>query len=164
MSDPIFTHPSAPPDSPAAGAAAIPPPLPSAARAPAPAVPSITPSGRLCDPTVTHDQRTYAILMHASIVLLHVIFMLSFIVPLAMWLARRQQSRFLDDHGRETLNFHLTIALYGIVSFALIPACGIGFGFLVSTYILAMVGGVKACVASSRAEYFRYPMCIRFVT
>ena len=161
MSDPIFIHP---PEPPATQAVAIPPPLPPLSRsATVASAPSITSSGRLCDPTVTHDQRTYAILMHASIVLLHVIFVLSFLVPLAMWLARRHQSRFLDDHGRETLNFHLTIALYGIVSFALIPACGIGFGLLVSTYVLAMIGGVRACVASSRAEYFRYPMCIRFV-
>jgi uncharacterized protein len=158
MNDPVFIHPPDP---------GIPPPLPphaaSGGNAGSTAAPSFNPSGRLVDPTVTHEQRTYALLMHASIVLLHFMLFFSFLVPLVMWLAKRDQSRFIDDHGRETVNFHLTITLYAVVSMPLMMLCGVGIGVLVATYILAIVGGIMACLAASRAEYFRYPMCIRFI-
>jgi len=161
MSEPDFIHPPDP---------GSPPPLPDGAPpasgpAPSPSAAATAPSatGRLADPSVPHEQRTYCLLMHASIVLLHFLAFLSFIVPLVMWLARKDSSRFIDDHGRETLNFHLSITLYGLIGFALIPLCGVGVAVLVFAYILAIVGGIMACVAASRAEYFRYPMCVRFV-
>jgi uncharacterized protein len=154
MPDPVFTHPPDP---------GIPPPIPAAAPAPSAGAASANSRGRFADPSVPHEERTYALLMHASIVLLHFIFFFSFVVPLVMWLARKDHSRFIDDHGRETLNFHLSITLYGLIGFALIPLCGIGVGVLVGAYVLAIVGGLMACLAASRAEYFRYPMCVRFV-
>lgn len=160
MSDPFEAHPAPDP--------ATPPPLPTSPQASDSATSSGTsaaasPTGRLADPSVPHEQRTYCLLMHASIVLLHFLAFFSFIVPLVMWLARKDTSRFIDDHGRETLNFHLSITLYGLIGFALIPLCFVGIAVLVFAYILAIVGGIMACVAASRAEYFRYPMCVRFV-
>lgn len=113
--------------------------------------------------------------MHLSLLLLLFVLPFSFalpllaltaitaLVPMSMWLARRDRSRFIADHGREALNFHLSIILYWIVGLALTPLCGIGFFLMVVCYILAIVGGIMACVAASRAEYFRYPMCVRFV-
>ncbi len=158
MSDPEFIHPPDP---------GVPPPIPDAAPSTGGSASSsgaaASPAGRLSDPTISHEQRTYCLLMHASIVLLHFLAFFSFIVPLVMWLARKDTSRFIDDHGRETLNFHLSITLYGLIGFALIPLCGVGVAVLVFAYILAIVGGIMACVAASRAEYFRYPMCVRFV-
>lgn len=148
--DPIEPSlPSAPatPSTPGASEAAAPPPLS---------------ASRLADPSVPHDHRTYCLLMHASIVVMHFMFFLSFIVPLLMWLARKNESPFIDDHGRETVNFHLSITLYGLVAGALVFVC-IGWALLPAIYVLAIVGGVMACLAASRAEYFRYPMCIRFI-
>ena len=167
MSDPEFIHPPDPlPASPG-----VPPPL-------APASPSASAAAataRLTDPTVPHEQRTYALLTHLSLLLLLFVLPFSFalpllalalitaVVPLSMWFARRERSRFIADHGREAVNFHLSIILYWIVALALTPLCGVGFFVMVGCYILAITGGLMACVAASRAEYFRYPMCIRFV-
>jgi uncharacterized Tic20 family protein len=163
MPDPEFTHPPDPgPGTPPPLLA--PPALPAAPVSVAASGPSVNARGRFVDPAVPHEQRTYAILMHASIVLVIFLPFFSCILPLVMWLGRRQASRFIDDQGREALNFHLSITLYGLVSFALFPLCGIGMGLLVATYILAIIGGLMACLAAMRAEYFRYPMCVRFVT
>jgi hypothetical protein len=166
MSEPDFSHPSDPLDPPTDGR--TPPPLPAGAFAPsnpAPAGPALGPSGRLVDPSIPHDQRTYALLMHLSILLMNLVvgFFLVFVVPLVMWRSRRGQSRFLDDHGREALNFNLTITLYAIVSLALMPVCWTGAPLMVATIVLAIVGAIRACLASSRGEYFRYPMCVRFI-
>ncbi len=155
MPDPDFSHPPGP----------IPPAPPPALAMPAPpAAPYITHRARLCDPTVPHDQRTFALLMHVSIVLLHLMLLFSFLVPLIMWLSRRDRSAYINDQGREAVNFHLTIALYALVSLALWGACHIGVPLLIATYVLAIVGAVSGCLAASRAEYYRYPMCVRFIS
>ena len=156
MPDPDFIHP---PDPPAPGAAAAPSAIP-----PVAAHPYLTTHGRLSDPAIPHDQRTFALLMHVSIVLMQVMLFFSFLVPLIMWLSRRDRSAFINDQGREAVNFHLSIALYALVSLALIHACWIGVPLLIATYVLAIVGAVAGCLAASRAEYFRYPMCVRFLS
>ena len=163
MTEPEFIHPPNPPNligqaqvSPAPGAA-IP-------VSPAPMRPHLTTHGRLADPTIPHDQRTFVLLMHVSIALMQVMFFFSFLVPLVMWLSRRERSPFINDQGREVVNFHLSIMLYALVSLAMIALCWIGVPLLVATYILAIVGGVAGCLAASRAEYFRYPMCVRFLS
>ncbi len=170
MPDPDFIHPPDPDPG-------IPPPLPGprpgqlgssaalsgVAASAATLGPSLNARGRFVDPSVPHEQRTYAILMHASIVLATFLPFFSCIVPLVMWLIRGKTSRFIDDQGREALNFHLSITIYGLVGFALIPLCYVGIGVLGGTYVLGIIGGVMASLAASRAEYFRYPMCVRFV-
>lgn len=155
MPDPEFSHP---PDPPAPAAAAAPSTIPAAAH------PHLTSRGRLCDPTIPHEHRTFALFMHVSIVLLTPMVVFSFLVPLIMWLSRRDRSPYINDQGKEAVNFHLTIALYILISFALWNACHIGVLLLLVTYILAISGAVAGCLAASRAEYYRYPMCVRFIS
>ncbi len=174
MSDPEFIHP---PD-PLPTLPGVPPPLSAASpseSAASAAASAESHSARLTDSSITHEQRTYSLLTHLSLLLLLFVLPFSFalpllafalitaVVPLSMWLARRERSRFIADHGREAVNFHLSIILYWIVALALTPLCGVGFFVMVGCYILAITGGIMACVAASRAEYFRYPMCVRFV-
>ncbi len=37
------------------------------------------------------------------------------LVPLALWLIKRDQSAFIEEHGREALNFQISVTLYAIV-------------------------------------------------
>ena len=39
--------------------------------------------------------------------------------PLIMWLVKREESAFVDEQGKEALNFNITIAIAGFVSFLL---------------------------------------------
>jgi uncharacterized Tic20 family protein len=121
----------------------------------------VGPGGAVRAEGVTPDQRTYAVFMHLSLLLLHVLGPLSFLVPLVMWLTRREGSAFLDDHGRETVNFHLTVTLYAVLAVVLVPACFVGVPLIAGVYALGIVGAVRACRAANRDEYYRYPMCLR---
>lgn len=87
----------------------------------------------------------------------------SIIVPLAIYLAKRDESPYLRHHSAEALNFQITVLLAFIVSamlifvligFLLIPIIAIGF------WILTIV----ASIAASRGEWYRYPMTIRMVS
>lgn len=125
--------------------------------------------GRAYEPDVSSEERTYAVMMHLS--LLGYLFapFVMFIAPLVMWLVKKDTSRFLDDHGRETLNFHLTLMLYAVVLPILVTplallTCGLAWAAAaLLPFVLGLVGMISAARAADRGEYYRYPMTLRFI-
>ena len=118
---------------------------------------------RFVDQGATPDERTYALFNHLTLVLFHLG------VPLAaaiiMWIAKRKQSPFLDDHGREAVNFQISLLIYAI---ALVPlgllTCTIGWLLYLPLYALAIYGCIMASIAANRGEYYRYPATIRLLS
>ena len=118
------------------------------------------------------DDRTYAVLMHLSVLAHLVIPYIAVAIPIVMWMSRRDRSAFVDDHGREAVNFQLTLILYLFV----LPVLGViltvltlGLGIIVLIpliflpYVLSIVGMILAVKHTNRGELFRYPMTIRFL-
>lgn len=118
----------------------------------------------LRDPAATPDQRTYALIMHLSLIASHFVPLALIIAPLVMWLIKREESAFLDDHGKEAVNFQLSMLLYalGIGALSLVT-CGIAALAFIPLYVLAIVGMVLAAAAANRGEYYRYPACLRLI-
>jgi uncharacterized Tic20 family protein len=50
----------------------------------------------------------------------------SIVAPLVIWLLKREESAFIDDQGKESVNFQLSILIYFIVAILLIPLLGMG--------------------------------------
>lgn len=141
-----------------------PPPIPNAAM-PDPGfggMPHVSMNGRLVDPNATAEQRQYATLMHLTLLLSVIMPVLGVIAPLAMWMAKKDQSPFIDDHGKETLNFHISVLMYYAISVILAMAI-IGFPMIIAVFILSIIGMIKASTAAHRGEYYRYPACIRLI-
>ena len=121
--------------------------------------------GRIVDPGVTNDQRTYALLMHLSIIAHSIIAPLAIIITIVMWQMKKDESVFLDDHGKEAVNFQISLAVYMVAIVILaIPTIGLSLLGLAVVPILSLVGMVMGMVAANRGEYFRYPMTIRFIS
>ena len=123
--------------------------------------PETNTNGRMVDPHAEEWERTYTMFTHLSLLTVHLL--VPVLPALAMWLIKRDKSPFVDDHGREAVNFQISLLLYTILSALLIPACGIGALFMLATYILGLVGMVIAAIAANRGEYYRYPATIRFL-
>jgi len=93
-----------------------------------------------------------------------------FLGPLILWLVKRDQSPFVDHHGREALNFQLTVLVasvcLGAMTFVLMFAFLIGL-LLVPVLMAASIGAlvleILATLAAQRGEWYRYPCCIRFI-
>jgi len=126
--------------------------------------PPVNERGRAYDPDATDDERTYALFMHLTLLGHVVLSLLAIIAPVIMWQIKKEQSPFLDDHGREAVNFQLSLI---ILSILLIPigilTCSAGFFLYIPLYILALVGMIQASIAANRGEFYRYPMTFRFV-
>ena len=86
----------------------------------------------------------------------------SVIGPLAVWLTRRDRDPFIDDAGREALNFGISIAAYGLVM--LVAALMlVGIPFLIVGVVAWVVLASLAAVKASEGQSYRYPLTMRFV-
>jgi uncharacterized Tic20 family protein len=86
----------------------------------------------------------------------------SVIGPLAVWLSRRHRDPFIDQAGREALNFGISIAIYGaVVLVATLMLVGIPFLIVgvVAWVVLASLAAAKA----SQGQAYRYPLTMRLV-
>jgi hypothetical protein len=107
--------------------------------------------------------RTWAAFVHASALLgvfLH--FPGHLIPPLLIWLIKRDQSPELDAHGKEAVNFQISMLIYNCVA-AFFCLVLIGFVFLVVLWILNAIFVIIAAIQASEGKFYRYPMTIRFL-
>jgi hypothetical protein len=81
-----------------------------------------------------------------------------------MWKIKGDTSPYLDDHGRDAVNFQLSLLLYSVVlAILIIPTLGLSTVGHIGTAVLSLVGCIRGAKASNRGEYYRYPMTIRFL-
>ncbi len=134
--------------------------------------PPVNTRGRAYDPDVTDDERTYALMLHLSLLAHVVLTLIAIIIPIVMWQAKKKESPFLDDHGREAVNFQISLIIWSIalpIIAALVGliTCGVGLVLLIPAailpYIVGVVGMIQASMAANRGEFYRYPMTFRFV-
>jgi uncharacterized protein len=122
-----------------------------------------TANGRLVDPQAQEWERLYATFTHLSLLMVHVL--IPVVPALVMWLIKRDRSPYLDDHGREAVNFQISLCLYAVIIIPIVGllTCGLGWLLYVPLYVVGIVGMIMAAVAAHRGEYFRYPATIRFL-
>lgn len=137
---------------------------------PAPSAPLPAPA-----PLRPEEERTFATLIHLS----GLLWLLGFpgvVGVLLIWLLKRDQSAFVDVHGKEALNFQISLILYGIaiggvalIGFFLTVVL-VGFVLLipamiasVALLILQIVTSILAAMEANRGAYYRYPLTLRLV-
>ena len=83
--------------------------------------------------------------------------------PLVIWLIKRAEMPMVDRHGKEALNFQITVMIAFLIS---IPLCFILIGFLLMAIvgIGALVLTIMAAVKVSNGDYeYRYPFTLRLL-
>jgi len=116
--------------------------------------------------TTDADVRSYASFTHVVPLLAHLggPFIIPLVAAIIMWQIKKDQSPFLDDHGRESTNFQLSLLIYAVLVIPIaVITCGMGALLAIPLLILNIVGCVLAAKAAHRGEYYRYPMSIRVV-
>lgn len=82
--------------------------------------------------------------------------------PLVIWLIKKDEFPEVDEHGKEAVNFQISVAIYSLVGLALIFVL-IGFVVLGVLLIFDLVCVIQASVKANKGEHYEYPLCIRFV-
>jgi uncharacterized Tic20 family protein len=85
------------------------------------------------------------------------------ILPLIVYLVTKDDpNSTIPQHAKETLNFHISLFIYAIISGILIVVVIGAFmlgAIAIAGFVLAIIGAVKA----SNGELYRYPLTIRLV-
>lgn len=82
--------------------------------------------------------------------------------PLVIWLMKKDESAFVDDQGKESLNFQISVTIYLVIAAILILiVIGIFLMAAIGLFVLAMI--IVATVKVSSGEKFRYPLTLRLI-
>ncbi len=109
------------------------------------------------------DERMYATLAHlggfAGLVLPA---LGSVLAPLVIWLTQKDKSDFVDYHGKEAVNFQLTVMIAYIIS-GILCLLIIGFVLLGIVFLLNVIFMILGAVEANKGEFYKYPFSISFI-
>jgi len=117
---------------------------------------------------VNKDARTWAMVCHlVGLVGLPLPVVGNIVTPLIIWQIKKDDFPFVDEQGKEAVNFQISMSLYGIVgSVACLITCvgAVLIPFLVgAVYIVDFVFLLIAAVKANNGHHYRYPLTIRFI-
>jgi len=110
---------------------------------------------------VSNDEKNWAMLCHLG-GLVHFLPFGQIIVPLIIWMAKKDELPFVDDQGKEALNFQISMLIYYLICIPLIF-------IVIGIFLLAMLGLINlilviiAAVKAQQGEAFRYPLSLNLV-
>ncbi len=83
--------------------------------------------------------------------------------PLIVWLWKRNDSPYIDRHGKESLNFHLAMAIYLTISVILCFFI-VGWFVLPVVYLMGLICTIIGAIKASNGEHYLYPFSIQFIS
>jgi uncharacterized protein len=113
--------------------------------------------------TSPSNTRTWTVLCHASALVGFFVPWAGHILgPLIIWLAKRGDSPEIDAHGKESLNFQISMLIYSLIAGVLCLVL-IGFVLLGILHILNLILVIIASIQASEGKLYRYPISIRLI-
>ncbi len=114
-------------------------------------------------PLETQTQaRTWDMLCHLSALAGYLIPFGNLIGPLLIWQLKKNEFPSVNEHGKESLNFQISVTLYAIV-------CAVLILLLVGVFLLFVLGianlvlVIIASIKANNAQPYRYPLTLRFL-
>ncbi|SDS97205.1 hypothetical protein SAMN05216198_3295 [Halopseudomonas litoralis] len=109
------------------------------------------------------DARLWAMIAHLAGFLGYFIPVVgSLIGPLIIWQIKKDLHPFVDDQGKEALNFQITVAI-AVVVCLLLMIVAIGFLLIWVVGIGAIVLMIIAAIKANEGVAYRYPFCLRLI-
>jgi uncharacterized protein len=82
--------------------------------------------------------------------------------PLVIWLLKKDESSFINYHGREYFNFFISYSVYSVISGILIFLV-VGIFLLWILGIMALVFTIIAAVKAYEGNEYRFPLVFRVI-
>lgn len=112
---------------------------------------------------VSKDARMWSMICHLS-GLAGIILPASgnIVAPLIIWQIKKESNPFIDEQGKEAVNFQISMSIYLIASIILSFIC-IGVPLIIATIIVYFVFMLIAAVKANNGFHYRYPLTLRFI-
>lgn len=111
---------------------------------------------------MTAKERPWVLGAHIGTLLGYTIAFGSFLVPLFIWLSKRYESELIAEHTRTSLNFQLSMLLYGVIAGILVIFL-IGIPILIVIAIANVVCVILATIEADKGGLYKYPFTIEFI-
>jgi uncharacterized Tic20 family protein len=108
------------------------------------------------------DARTWGMFCHLTALAGFIIPFGNIIGPLVIWLIKKNDHPFVDDQGKESLNFQVTVTIAALIAGALICVF-VGIILLPLVGILAVVFAIIAALKANEGKRYRYPFALRLI-
>ena len=124
-------------------------------------------TGQVNEPTgqkdgISKDERTWAMVAHISAIAGFVFPFGNVIGPLLIWILKKEEFPFVDDQGKEALNFQISMTIYILISVLLIFVV-IGIPLIIIIAIFALVMTIIGAINAYDGKFYRYPLTIRVI-
>ncbi|RLC24504.1 MAG: DUF4870 domain-containing protein [Deltaproteobacteria bacterium] len=108
------------------------------------------------------DKNMWAMFCHLSAFAGYIVPLGSILGPLIIWSIKKDQYPAIDDHGKEALNFNISIAIYMIIA-AILIVIVVGIFMLIALWVFQTVMIIMASIKANNGEFFKYPLTIQFI-
>jgi uncharacterized Tic20 family protein len=109
------------------------------------------------------ENRQLIVLMHLAQLLDLLTGVGGLIVPLVIWSVKKEEVYQLDRHGKQIINFQLSMILYSLIAIPLVFLLGFGFLILIAVGLLCLVYPIVNALRVSSGQDAIYPFSIRFL-
>jgi len=111
--------------------------------------------------TTDSDERMLAMFCHLGTLVTWFPFA-NIILPLTIWMVKKETSSLLNDQGKEALNFQITILIgYAIcIPFVLVL---IGIPAMAALFLYHVIFSIVAAIKANEGRAYRYPYTLRLV-
>jgi len=83
--------------------------------------------------------------------------------PLILWLVKRDEDPFLNESGKEVLNFQISLTIYAFISGLLVFAFGLGIILLIIIGVASIILTIIAAIKANEGIVYQYPFSIRLI-
>ncbi len=109
------------------------------------------------------DERMWGMFCHLSALAGYIIPLGFILGPVVIWSIKKMEYPFVDDQGKEAINFQISMFIYMIAS-AILIIIVVGILLLIALGIFQLVMVIIASIKTNNGETFRYPLTIRFIS
>jgi len=106
--------------------------------------------------------RTWGMLCHLAALAGYLGPLLNILGPFIVWIIKKNEFSFVDEQGKESMNFQITMTVLALLALLLIVV-KIGFLLIFAVGIVNLVFVIIASVKTSNGESYQYPFKIRFI-
>lgn len=123
---------------------------------------AMTPTPVQTHSDMTPQATTWAMVCHLSGFAGFIFPLANILAPLLIWGLKRQEFPYVDEQGKEAINFQISITIYYLIASLLILVI-IGLFLLPLLAAFQIIAMIIASIEAAHGKHFHYPLTIRFL-
>ena len=110
----------------------------------------------------SQTEKQWVIASHLGTLLGYVVPFGNIIVPLIIWISKKEESKTIEDQAKESLNFQITVTIFAIIAGVLVLIL-VGIFLIFAVAIFQLIFVIIATIEVDKGNLYRYPLNIRLI-